>query len=370
MKNPADDHSLFGSAGPSDLSARLKETANELGFDPVGIASASPAFDAEQRLQEWLAQGHAAGMTYLHRAQPRRGHPADLLPEAKSVLCLAFNYYPGDRGSYSGSRSSGRIARYAVGEDYHRVLKRKLKHLEQWLYRQAGPETRTRSFTDSAPMLEREFARRAGLGFMGRNTHLITPQYGSWVFLAEVVTNLELEPDRPLTAHCGTCTACLEACPTGALSESQGLDARKCISYWTIEHRGEFELVMQDRLQGWLFGCDICQEVCPFNRKARISSEPLFLPGAGAGNRMAIEDVLAIESDVSFRDQFARSPLLRAGRSGLIRNALALAVSERAFELLPRIQQISREDPSDAVRQMASVAAARLQAIESRRDQQ
>ncbi len=349
----------------SELSAKLKETARALGFDPVGIASASPAFEAEQRLQEWLAQSHAAGMTYLHRAQPRRGHPEDLLPGAKSVLCLAFNYYPGDRGSYSGSRLSGRIARYAVGEDYHRILKNKLKHLEQWLCRQGGPETRSRSFTDSAPMFEREFARRAGLGFIGRNTHLIAPRYGSWVFLAEIVTNLELEPDPPLRAHCGTCTACLEACPTGALSESQGLDARKCISYWTIEHRGELDPSLQDRLEGWLFGCDICQEVCPFNRKARISSEPLFLPGAGAGNQVALEEVLSIESDGSFRDRFARSPLLRAGREGLFRNALALAVSECAFELLPRIQTIAREDPSDAVKRMASAAAVRLQTLQS-----
>jgi epoxyqueuosine reductase len=287
-----------------------------LGFNPVGIASATPALDAEQRLQQWLAQGHAAGMTYLHRAQPRRGHPEDLLPGAKSVLCLAFNYYPGEPSFHSGSQPSGRIARYAVGEDYHRVLKRKLRHLEQWLYRQGGPETRTRSFTDSAPILEREFARRAGLGFMGRNTHLIAPRYGSWVFLAEVVTNLELEPDSPLRSHCGTCTACLEACPTGALSESQGLDARKCISYWTIEHRGEFESAMQDRLQGWLFGCDICQEVCPFNRKARISSEPLFLPGAGAGNRIELEEVLSIDSDASFRDRFAVFSLAPGGPRG------------------------------------------------------
>lgn len=348
-----------------DLSSRLKAAAYAMGFAPVGIASAAPAIESEQRLRDWLAKGHAAGMTYLHRPRPRRGHPEDLLPGARSVICLAFNYYPGEAGSHSGSWPSGRIARYAVGEDYHRILKRKLKHLEQWLYRQGGPETRSRSFTDSAPILEREFARRAGLGFIGRNTHLITPQYGSWVFLAEIVTNLELELDRPLTAHCGTCTACLEACPTGALNASDGLDSRKCISYWTIEHRGELDPAMRDRLQEWLFGCDVCQEVCPFNRKARVSSEPLFLPGAGAGNRMALEEALTIETDVSFRDHCLRSALLRAGRAGLIRNALALAVSQRAFGLTPRILQLAREDVSETVRRMAGEAAARLRAIET-----
>jgi epoxyqueuosine reductase len=303
------------------LTEQIKEFARSVGFGPVGVTTADPAGEAEVRLQQWLQQGMAAGMDYMKRPEPRRSHPRDLLPEAESVLCLAFNYYPGEDAAKDSKKDSGRIAKYARGRDYHRVLKKKLKKIEQYLVDVGGAGTKVRSFVDSAPLLEREFARRAGLGFIGRNTHLITLGKGSWVFLAEVLSSLRLKPDEPVSFNCGACTACLEACPTGALPEPFVLDSRRCISYWTIEHKGEIVEEKQAPAGDWLFGCDICQEVCPFNHKPELTGEESFREGVITSSRIPLDEILEIESEEEYREKFQGSPLMRPKLAGMKRNA-------------------------------------------------
>jgi len=342
---------------PDSLTEQVKAFARSRGFAPVGVTPAEPAEEAEERLRHWIDRGYGASMEYLARAHPRRGHPTDLLPEARSILCLAFNYYPGTPQLRHGGPSTGRIARYAVGKDYHWVLKKKLREIERFLAQIGGPETRSRSFVDSGPVLEREFARRAGLGFIGRNTHLITPTQGSWVFLCEVLTNLPLEPDKPIGVSCGSCTACLEACPTGALVEPFVLDSRKCISYWTIEHRGAIPETMQPQIKDWIFGCDLCQEVCPFNHKPKVTGESQFRQGVTLETRTPLMEILELASEESFRREFGAYPLLRPKREGIIRNALIVAVNQNAVDTLPAIRSLAAGDSNDSIRRGAAQAA-------------
>ncbi len=337
--------------GRPSLSDEVKAFAEGLGFEPVGITTAEPAEEAESRLQQWRRAGHAASMDYMLRERPRRTHPQDLLPEARSVVCLAFNYYPGEAEGEGRERAHGRVARYAVGLDYHTVLKKKLRRLEAFMVELGTAETQTKTLVDSGPLLEREFARRAGVGFIGKNTHLIALKHGSWVFLAEVLTSLELEPDRPISANCGTCTECLKACPTGALREPFVLDARRCISYWTIEHRGL--IAEEPELNAWVFGCDLCQEVCPFNHKPAVSTERQFRQGTIVETELPLVELLRLDSDDAFRLRLKRSPLLRPKREGIVRNALRAATNQGAKDLLPWIENIASSDSSAELRQLA-----------------
>lgn len=341
-----------GGQKPS-LSQQVKAFAKGLGFDPVGITTAEPAEEAESRLQEWLRAGYAASMNYMQRERPRRGHPRDLLPEARSMICLAFNYYPGEVEARREPRSRGRIARYAVGSDYHKILKKKLRRLESYLVERGGTQTKTKSLVDSSPFLEREFARRAGVGFIGKNTHLMTLKHGSWVFLAEVLTSLELEPDAPISAHCGTCTQCLQACPTRALREPFVLDARRCISYWTIEHRGPIPEELEPLMEDWVFGCDRCQEVCPFNRKPTLTRESQFRQGVIVETELPLEELLQLDHEAAFRERFRQSPLLRPKREGMVRNALVAAQNQLARDAAAYIRKLAEGDVSEAIRRLA-----------------
>jgi len=349
-----------GGQKPS-LSQQVKAFAKGLGFDPVGITTAEPAEEAESRLQQWLRAGCAASMSYMQREWPRRGHPRDLLPEARSVIGLALNYYPGEIEARRDQRSRGRIARYAVGGDYHKVLKKKLRRLESYLVERGGAQTKTKSLVDSSPLLEREFARRAGVGFIGKNTHLITLKHGSWVVLAEVLTTLALEPDAPISAHCGTCTECLQACPTGALREPFVLDARRCISYWTIEHRGAIPEELEPLIQDWVFGCDRCQEVCPFNRKPTLTRESRFRQGAIVETELPLEELLWLDQEAAFQKRFKQSPLLRPKREGMVRNALVAARNQLARDAAAHIRKLAEGDVSEAIRRLAGRVLSRIE---------
>lgn len=308
--------------------AEIKSTASGLGFHRIGITSAEPVEEAGRRYSEWLADGFAAEMAYLQKSPEVRSDPKLRFPEAKSVICLALNYYPSaspDSPVPEGS-PRGKVARYAWGEDYHTIIEEKLGQLIAVIEDRGG--RCWKGYVDHGPLLERAFAERAGLGFIGKNTTLITPDYGSWVFLAEVVTDLELIEDLPMTSQCGSCRRCLDACPTGALIEAYRLDARRCISYLTIENKKEIPEEFHPQMEGWLFGCDICQEVCPYNRNPIQTDIERFSPERGAGPSLSLEEIRSIEDNRRFKERFSHTPLVRTKRSGLIRNANAIQTSQ------------------------------------------
>lgn len=316
------------------LTLELKSIALKLGFHRVGITSAKPASEAGRRLIKWLSDGYAAKMTYLQKKPEIRFDPRRRFPEAQSIISIALNYYQAmphpKKETEKPGGLSGKIARYAWGKDYHSIIKKKLAALIQEITERGG--LCWKGYVDHGPLLEKAFAERAGVGFIGKNTTLITPQYGSWVFLAEVVTDLDLIADKPSTSQCGTCRRCMDACPTNALREPYRLDARRCISYLTIENKGPIPEASISKMDGWLFGCDICQEVCPFNGRPIPSDEPGFSPGLGAGPFLTVKEIEAIPDNAAFKKRFDRTALLRAKHAGLTRNANVLSSEEEKNE--------------------------------------
>ena len=256
----------------AELTARVKEEAGRLGFALVGVARAETVADASL-LAEWLDRSHHGTMAWMARHFEERVDPRKLVPGCRSVVCVGLVYGAAQTPGPEGVR----VARYAAGEDYHQVLRDKLHALLDH-GRRLDPAFDGRAFVDSAPVMDRYWAERAGLGWRGKNTLLLNKRLGSFLFLGELLVKAELEPDLPGTDHCGSCTRCLDACPTGALVEPYLLDARRCISYWTIEHRGELDPAQEAATGEWLFGCDVCQAVCPWNRDAPDADEPRLLP--------------------------------------------------------------------------------------------
>ena len=310
----------------SSLSLAIKDESRRLGFELVGIAPAvSPS--GFNDLKAWLARGYAGEMSYMQRREAAYEHPGNVLLDVKSVIMLAANYKT--EGSPEVGPTEGLVAKYAWGElDYHDFLREKLKRLADFLHSEC-PGCRTRGVVDTAPLLERDFARLAGLGWFGKNTVLINKRMGSWLFLAALLTDLKLEYDQPHeTAHCGTCTRCLDACPTDAFPEPYVLDANKCISYLTIELRDvPIPEALRQGMGEWLFGCDICQDVCPWNRKAPASVEPNFQPidDLAPANAAALLKM----TDEEFEQRFRSTPLSRPRRNGMLRNAAIVLGNSR-----------------------------------------
>ncbi|MGH7300965.1 MAG: tRNA epoxyqueuosine(34) reductase QueG [Candidatus Rokuibacteriota bacterium] len=294
----------------STLTESVKALALELGFDLVAVGPAAPP-EHGPALRRWVEAGHAATMGYLERRLEERLDPARVLPGARSVLCVALNYYQGETADPSWRP----VARYAWGRDYHDVIGPRLERLAEHLGKAGG--ARSKGYVDTGPVLERDLAARAGLGWVGKNTMLLHPRLGSWFFIGVLLTTAALVHDQPLADRCGTCRACLDACPTGAFAAPYVLDARRCVSYLTIEHRGEIDPALRPGMAGWQFGCDICQDVCPWNRKAPPTEEADFHPGAAYPGAEAVADM----DDETFRSRFAGTPLLRAKPAGLRRNA-------------------------------------------------
>jgi epoxyqueuosine reductase len=265
---------------PHQLAAMIRAHVKEIGFDLVGIAPAGGSAYRDY-LRNWLEQGRHGSMNWLAGRFAERTDPAAYLPGAKSVICVACNYYvPLDPNA--ARDGTGKVARYALGEDYHEVMKGRLRELADWI-RSNAPGALTRAAVDTAPVMEKELAARAGIGWLGKNCCIINEQIGSWVLLGEVITTLDLPRDEPAVDRCGSCTRCIEACPTGAITGPYQLDARKCISYLTIEHRGEIDPVLRAQVGDWLYGCDICQDVCPWNSKATPTADPSFAPRFAGG---------------------------------------------------------------------------------------
>jgi epoxyqueuosine reductase len=306
------------------LSQKIKQFSKEAGADLVGI---TPAFVDEEniaRLREFIEKRRQGLMKYLEDVEVR-ANPQSFLPGAKSVIVIGVNYFSQTAPTPPGH---GKIARYANGRDYHKVLKAILKKVAAFIISQ-NPDANCKICVDSAPLLEKYFAVKAGLGFIGNNTTLITPDFGSFVVLGELLTDLQLDYDKSAAGTCGTCKRCLEACPTKALIGPDIMDARRCISYLTIEHKGKIAPALASKIGNRIFGCDICQEVCPYNRvHARETKIPDFQkPIAGAN--LSLKDITNIKSDAEFLKRFAGSPLMRAKRAGLQRNA-RIALSNKS----------------------------------------
>ncbi|HKX29796.1 MAG TPA: tRNA epoxyqueuosine(34) reductase QueG [Blastocatellia bacterium] len=302
-------------------SEEIKQRSREIGFDKVGIVPATALTEEGQRLREWLDRGFHGQMGYLARDPEQRTDPRLLMPSTRSVVCVALNYYRPE--AHVDSPEIGKISRYAWGDDYHEVLRDKLKLLLAWVVERA-PGVEGKICVDTSPMMDKAWAVRAGLGWIGKHTNLITKELGSWVFLGELLLSIELEyDDRPEPDHCGKCTACLEACPTQALIAPYQLDATRCISYGTIESRDpELAEPIKSGLEQWIFGCDICQDVCPWSRFSHETAEPRFEPRPGLV-APELPELLELTPE-QFSTRFRKSAIKRAKLAGLQRNARAV----------------------------------------------
>jgi len=316
------------------LTDALKEEASRLGFDLAGAcpAIAPPRIEAFRR---WLAAGHAGKMRYLADRAEAYEHPRHVLDGVRSILMVAANYRTVEPAPTR--RGQGRVSRYAWGSDYHDVIHARLRSLAKF-HRRLTPKASVRGVVDTAPLMERDFAQLAGLGWIGKNTLVVSKQFGSWIFLAALLTSEPLDYDEPFDAgHCGSCRACLDACPTGALVEAYQLDARKCISYLTIELRTSVPPDLREQEADWLFGCDVCQEVCPWNGRGPTTDEEAFQPTPHT-NPAELAALFRLD-DAAFRRRFRGTPLWRSRRGGLLRNA-AIVLGNRpdagAIEALVR----------------------------------
>lgn len=308
------------------LTDTLKQEAQQLGFDLAGACPAATPPHLEQ-FRQWLEAGYAGQMHYLADRAEAHEHPRHVLDGVRSILMLAVNYRTQEPEPTTAGQ--GRVSRYAWGTDYHDLIHQRLAQLVH-LHRRLKPESSVRGVVDSAPLLEREFAQLAGLGWIGKNTLLLNKRLGSWFFLAALLTSEELVYDQPFDgSHCGTCRACLDACPTGALVAPYHLDARRCISYLTIELRDHIPLGLREAHGSWVFGCDVCQDVCPWNRRPPATAEESFQPHAN-NNPMDLAELFYLD-DEAFRGRFRHTPLWRPRRRGLLRNA-AIVLGNRPSE--------------------------------------
>lgn len=291
---------------------RIKSIASDLGFDFCGISKAAFLEDEAPRLEEWLRRSYQGQMGYLENHFDKRLDPTKLVPGARSIVSLVYNYYP----QTAASDQAPKIARYAYGQDYHFVIKAKLRDFLDQIHHQIG-EVDGRVFVDSAPVHERAWAAKGGLGWVGKNTLLINRQMGSFFFLAELILDLDLDPDGPIKDYCGTCTRCMDACPTNAIPEPYVVDGSQCIAYLTIELKEAIPDSFRGQMEGWAFGCDICQEVCPWNRFSKPHREPAFQPqGWEQFDKQDWQEL----TEETFRKVFKKSPVKRAKFSGLKRN--------------------------------------------------
>ena len=329
-------------------SSEIKARAAELGFDLCGIAPAAE-FKELAFLREWLDRGYAGEMSYLARSAERRADVRAIVPSATSVICLG-TIYNTDR-PYSteiADRSAALIARYAWGEDYHEVIQRRMDALVAWMRERAGPGFEARAYVDTGPVQERVYAQYAGVGWIGKNTCVINPELGSWIFLSEIICNVRLEPDAPALDQCGTCTLCLDSCPTGAIAAPYVVDATQCLSYLTIELKGAIPIEHRESLGNHAYGCDICQEVCPWNAQPADPDAPEspWLPRAAFDGRSLAE--LWRTSDTELRASLKKSAMTRAGVRRLRRNVAVCAGATgdaNALTALREVREPTCDDP-------------------------
>ena len=291
----------------------IKQQASRLGFLSCGVSKAEFLEEEAPRLEQWLSQNMQGNMSYMENHFDKRLDPTLLVPGAKSVVSLLYNYYPEQQPDWDGFK----ISKYALGVDYHKVMRKKMKALVQFIEEEIG-EVQGRAFVDSAPVLDKAWAAKSGLGWMGKHSNLLTKQLGSFYFIAELIIDLELEYDTPVTDHCGSCTACIDACPTEAIVQPYVVDGSKCISYLTIELKESIPSDFSGKMDDWIFGCDVCQDVCPWNRFSKSHREPLFDPSPQLLS-MTKADWVDMTKEV-FDELFPRSAVKRTGYEGLRRN--------------------------------------------------
>jgi epoxyqueuosine reductase len=332
---------------PADPTAkeRLAAFAAALGFDSCRIAEAASPRHADE-FRGWLREGAAGEMEWMERGAEKRCDPQQVLPGARSMVVVALNYWQGDQGFREGA---GRIARYAWGDDYHDLMLEKLERLGGFLTGLGGTQ---KYYVDTGPLLERDHAAEAGIGWHGKSTMLVDPKLGTWFFLGEILTTLDLEPDAPQPARCGSCQRCITACPTGAITEPHRLDARRCISYLTIELKGSIPLELRPLIGDRIYGCDDCLDACPWNRFAAVSREAAFAARPAIG--MALRDYLALD-DTQFRELFRGSPIKRTKRRGFLRNVCVALGNVGDVSDLPALERAAH-DPEPLIAEHAAWA--------------
>jgi epoxyqueuosine reductase len=343
-----------GGRNVASVKRQLRDLAHLAGFDLCGFARVEPPPHGEF-LRRWLAEGRAATMGYIGNGLAKRLDPQLVLPGARSVVTVGVRYQAPPLPPVDWRKElRGRIAAYALGADYHRTVKRRLKDLATRIAARF-PRAELRPYVDTGPVLEREWAAAGGLGWFGKNTNILHREQGSWFFLGELLTTLDIEPDMPMADHCGTCVRCLDLCPTGALEPGYVLDARKCISYWTIEHRGAIPRDMRAQIDNWVFGCDVCQEVCPWNEKLARSIEApavdALLP--------SLPELMGLGEE-GFRARFRGTAVLRAKREGLLRNTAVVLGNTRNPRAAAALGDALADDPSAVVRSHAAWALGRI----------
>jgi epoxyqueuosine reductase len=338
------------------LKAALAHAAREHGFDIVGVTTPDAIPQALERLQHFLTDGAHGDMAWMETTAHRRGDPRALWPEVRSVIMLGFNYGPDDDPlAILKRRDCGAVSVYAKGDDYHEIIKPKLKRIARWLVAQAGGDVKV--FVDTAAVMEKPLAAAAGLGWQGKHTNLVSRQHGSWLFLGAIFTTLALPPDTPEPDHCGHCRACLDICPTAAFPAPYRLDARRCISYLTIEHKGPIPRELRPLMGNRIYGCDDCLAVCPWNKFAQVGHEAK-LAARAALQAPRLADLARLD-DAAFRTLFAKSPVKRTGRDRLVRNVLIAVGNSGDATLAPEAERLLA-DASPLVRGAAVWALGRL----------
>jgi epoxyqueuosine reductase len=351
--------------GKTMLLPALEEKARSLGFCAFGVAPADAAPRSGERLRQWLADGAHGEMIWMEETAERRSSPQALWPEVKSVISLGMSYAPGgDPLALADYPETGRISVYARGGDYHDTVKKALKNLARWLVKEAarsdgdGEACQLKVFVDTAPVMEKPLAEAAGIGWQGKHTNLVSREHGNWLFLGAIFTTLELPPSVPHAARCGSCSRCLDACPTGAFPAPFQLDARRCISYLTIEHKGPIPHELREAIGNRIYGCDDCLAVCPWNRFAQTArANQAFAPRAELTAPL-LADLLALD-DAAFRQVFSGSPIKRIGRNRMVRNAAIAAGNSRSAEMIPALTRLAG-DEDEVVAEAAQWALERL----------
>jgi epoxyqueuosine reductase len=338
--------------------AQVKQWAAEAGFDDCRFAKAGTASHAQEFL-DWIEHGKHGEMAWLERNPHRRCDPREVLPECRTVICLALNYFPGDKPFPENHPGGYRIARYAWNNDYHDLIEKKLRELDQKLQTLGGTQ---KFYVDTGPVLERDFASDAGLGWNGKSTMQIHRRLGTWFFLADILTTLDLTPDAPIRDHCGSCTRCMTACPTQAITAPRQLDARRCVSYLTIEHKGSIPHEFRRAIGNRIYGCDDCLQACPWNRFASTSREASFHARESVFS-MQIRDFLSL-TDESFRALFAKSPIKRIKRPAFLRNVCVALGNTGTAHDLPALRQAA-QDPHPLVTEHALWAVNEIESRET-----